>query len=46
MINKWITMALIMVASLFTSNVFAQKSGPSPKDIERFKAEKMAFIVK
>lgn len=46
MINKWITMTLIMVSALFSSNVFAQKSGPSPKDIERFKAEKMAFLVK
>lgn len=46
MINKWITMTLIMIASLFSSNVFAQKGGPSPKDIERFKAEKMAFLVK
>lgn len=46
MINKWIMTALVMIASLSQSAVFAQKSGPTQQDIERFKAEKMAFIVK
>lgn len=39
-------MIAIMIVSLFQSGIFAQKTGPTPKDIERFKAEKMAFIVK
>lgn len=37
---------VIMIASLSLSALFAQKTTPSSKDIEQFKAEKLAFIVK
>ncbi|MGL5317885.1 MAG: hypothetical protein ACRC9Q_04230 [Bacteroidales bacterium] len=35
-----------MISSLSQSALLAQNEGPSPSDRERFKAEKMAFIVK